>query len=230
MSAETSTDSTTSVVPATDPVTRRRIGAVGLVLGISALVALPAGLLWPSPAAGSETYSYADIQPLRDRWWGLLVFLSANLVLNVPAQALLTTFLVRRRGAAWATAGAAIMWIGTALYAVGVGGWAATYYFATGVDASIGTPLMERIADDTFHLFGAMMIGSLLVAVGTVIQSVGLLRSHVVPRWVPLLWLTIIFTFVIPGNGWVSLITALPMTAAAIGLGYYGWRRTAVVS
>ncbi|MEV5966194.1 hypothetical protein AB0L70_30780 [Kribbella sp. NPDC051952] len=221
-----STETTTAVVPATDPVTRRRIGLVGLVLGLTSLAALPGGLLWPSPSGGGETYTYADIQPLRDRWWGLLVFLSANLILNVPAQAFLTTYLVRRRGAAWATVGGVIMWVGTALYAVGVGGWAATYYFATGMDASIGTPVMEHVADDMFHLFAAMIVGSLSVAVGTVIQCVGLLRAHVVPRWIPVLAMTIALTFFIPGNGIAGLITALPMTAAAIGLGYFAWRRT----
>ncbi|WP_329002852.1 DUF4386 domain-containing protein [Kribbella sp. NBC_00709] len=220
-----------SVVPTADPVTRRRIGIAGLVLALTAVAALPGGVLWPEPSGGSETYTYGDIQPLRDRWWGLLVFLSANLVLNVLAQALLTVFLVRRRGAAWATAGGLIMWIGTALYAVGVAGWAATYYFATapGVDAAAGTSVMDQAADDLAHLFGPMIIGSALVALGTVIQAVGLFRSRAVPRWIPLLWLTIVLTFVIPGNGWVGLLTAVPMTAASIGTAYYAWRRSGAV-
>lgn len=206
-----------------DPVLRRRIGIVALLLAITAVAAVPGGLLWPEPAAGGETYAYSDIQPARDLWWGLLVVLSGALVINVPAQALLTTFLVRSRGAAWATTGAVVMWIGTALYAVGVAGWAAAYYFATapGVDASV----IERINDDSAHLFGVMIPGALLVAVGTVIQAVGLWRSHAVPRWIPVLWLTIIATFVVPGNGIPGLLTALPMTAASLGTAYYAWRR-----
>lgn len=217
------------VVPATDPVTRRRIGIAGLILAITAVIALPGGLLWPEPSGGGETYTYADIQPLRDRWWGLLVVLSANLVLNVLAQALLTVFLVRRRGAAWATTGGVIMWIGTALYAVGGAGWAATYYFATapGVDVAAGTAVMEHAADDMLHLFGVAIAGALMVAIGTVVQAVGLLRSHAVPRWIPVLWLTIVLTFVVPGNGWIGLLTAVPMTAASIGTAYYAWRRAA---
>jgi hypothetical protein len=227
MSTETSRP---SVVPAADPVTRGRIGIAAVVLALSAVLALPAGLLWPEPSGGGETYTYGDIQPLRDRWWGLLVFLSANLILNVLAQALVTTYLVRRRGAAWATVGGVVMWVGTALYAVGVGGWAATYYFATapGVDAAAGTSVMAQAADDMIHLFGPMMIGSLLVAVGTVIQVVGLFRSHAVPRWIPALWLVIVLTFVIPGNGLAGLITAVPMTAASLGTAYYAWRKALV--
>jgi hypothetical protein len=206
-----------------DPVLRRRVGIVALLLAITAVAAVPGGLLWPEPAAGGETYAYSDIQPVRDLWWGLLVVLSGALVINVPAQALLTTLLVRRRGAAWATTGAVVMWIGTALYAVGGAGWAAAYYFATasGVDASA----IERINDDSAHLFGVMIPGALLVALGTVIQAVGLWRSHAVPRWIPVLWLTIIATFVVPGIGIAGLLTALPMTAASLGTAYYAWRQ-----
>ncbi|MEU4604100.1 hypothetical protein AB0F43_14060 [Kribbella sp. NPDC023972] len=206
-----------------DPVLRRRVGIVALLLALTAIAAVPGGLLWPEPAAGGETYAYTDIQPVRDLWWGLLVVLSAALVINVPAQALLTTFIVRDRGSGWATAGAVVLWIGTALYAAGAAGWAAAYYFATapGVDASV----IERINDDTAHLFGVMLPGALLVAVGTVIQAVGLWRSRAVPRWIPLLWLTIVATFVVPGNGVAGLITALPMTAASLGTAYYAWRK-----
>jgi hypothetical protein len=214
---------TVSSPPTTDPVLRRRIGIVALLLAITAIAAVPGGLLWPEPAGGGETYAYSDIQPVRDLWWGLLVALSACLVINVPAQALLTTFLVRGRGATWATVGAVVMWIGAALYAVGGAGWAAAYYFATapGVDASV----IERINDDSAHVFGVMIPGALLVAVGTVIQVVGLWRSRAVPRWIPLLWLTIVPTFIVPGNGVAGLITALPMTAASLGTAYYAWRK-----
>lgn len=215
--------STETLVRTSPATTRRRVGFVALALAVTALVALPGGLLWPEPAAGGETYTYADIQPVRDLWWGLLVVLSANLIINVPAQALLTVLLVRGRGAAWATTGAVVMWIGTALYAVGGAGWAAAYYFATapGVDPSV----IDAVNDDMLHLFGVTMPGALLVAVGTVIQVVGLWRSHAVPRWIPLLWLTIVASFIIPGNGIAGLLTAVPMTAASLGTAYYAWRR-----
>ncbi|WP_405061592.1 hypothetical protein OG474_08060 [Kribbella sp. NBC_01505] len=213
--------STETLVRST-PTTRRRVGFVALALAATALAALPGGLLWPEPSGGGETYAYADIQPHRALWWGLLVALAANLIINVPAQALLTVLLVRARGAAWATVGGVMMWIGTALYAVGVGGWAAAYYFATaaGVDPSV----IDRINDDFAHVFGVLMPGSLLVALGTVIQAVGLWRSGAVPRWIPILWLTIIATFIVPGNGVAGLVTAVPMTAASLGTAYYAYR------
>ncbi|MEU4287848.1 hypothetical protein AB0E63_06475 [Kribbella sp. NPDC026596] len=217
-----------AVAPSADPVTRRRIGAVGLVLTISNLIAMPGGVLWPEPSGGGETYSYADIQPLRDRWWGLLVLLAAGALLGVPAQAFLTTYLVRKRGAAWATAGGLMMWIGIAFQAVGVGGLAAAYYFATGVDATAGTPVIASANDDLLHLFGPMLAGALLVAIGTVVQVVGLWRSHAVPRWVPLLVLFIVISFVVPGNGWIGLTVQVPMATGGIAIAYYAWRRTAV--
>jgi hypothetical protein len=215
-----------NALPIADRVTRRRIGAVGLVLTISNLIATPGGVLWPEPSGGGETYSYADIQPLRDRWWGLLVFLAASALLGVPAQAFLTTYLVRKRGAAWATAGGLMMWIGVAFQAVGVGGLAAAYYVATGVDAAVGTPVMDSANDDLLHLFGPLLAGALLVAIGTVVQVVGLWRSHAVPRWVPLLMLAIVVSFVVPGNGWIGLTVQVPMAAGGIALAYYAWRRT----
>ncbi|WP_328328430.1 hypothetical protein OHA70_03505 [Kribbella sp. NBC_00382] len=212
--------STETLTRTTSP---RRVGYVALALALTALAAIPGGLLWPEPSGSGHTYSYADIQPHRALWWGLLVGLAANLVINVPAQALLTVLLVRARGAAWATVGGIIMWIGTALYAVGVGGWASAYYFATapGVDPSV----IERVNDDPAHIFAVMISGSLLVALGTVIQAVGLWRSAAVPRWIPVLWLTIVATFVVSGNGVAGLITALPMTAAGLGTAYYAWKK-----
>jgi hypothetical protein len=218
-----------NVVPA-DPVTRRRIGAVGLVLTISNVIATPGGVLWPEPSGGGETYSYADIQPLRDRWWGLLVVLSVSALLGVPAQAFLTTYLVRKRGAAWATTGGFLMWIGIAFQAVGVGVLAATYYVATGVDATTGGAVIDNANDDLLHLFGPLLAGALVVALGTVIQVVGLWRSHAVPRWVPLLVLFVVISFVVPGNGWIGLAVQIPMAAGGIAIAYYAWRRAAAES
>jgi hypothetical protein len=106
----------------------------------------------------------------------------------VPAQAFLTAYLVRARGAAWATAG-----------------------------------------DDLLHLFGPMLAGALVTAIGTVIQVVGLWRSHAVPRWVCVLVLVIVISFVVPGNGWIGLTVQIPMAAGGIAVAYYAWRRTTVV-
>ncbi|WP_165554063.1 hypothetical protein [Kribbella capetownensis] len=49
-----------------------------------------------------------------------------------------------------------------------------------------------------------MLGGALLAALGTVVQVVGLWRSHAVPRWVPVLVLFVVISFVVPGNGWMT--------------------------
>ncbi len=220
MSTATSSPTTTE---APERSTRRRTALLCVVLVVTSLLAVPGGLLFPEPAAGGDTYAYTDIAPLRDRWWTLLVTLSALALLNLPALALASMSLVRRRGAGWVTTGGAVMWIGAGLQAVGVAGWASAYYFATasGVDTSV----IERINDDTAHLFGLVIAGALLAALGTILQGVGLIRSRALPLWVPIASMTALLTFVLPNSGAAGLVTSLPMTAAAIAIAYYAWKR-----
>lgn len=206
-------------------VARRRAGLLAVVLVITSVVGTVGSAFWPEPAAG-DWYSYDDIAPIRDRWWWVLTVLSTNLVLGVPAQALAVLLLTRTRGAAWSTAGAGVMWLGTGLYAVGVAGWAAIYFFATDpvIDSASGNQLLDRVGEDP-HLFAVALPGAVLVALGTVVQAVGLWRSHAVPRWVPLLSLTIVLSFVVSGSGFVGLLAGVPVAVAAIAIGYYAWRR-----
>jgi hypothetical protein len=224
-----SIDTTTSAsrLDSTDSATRHRVALLAIVIAVTAVVAVPAGVLWPEPAGGGNTYTYADIEPIRNLWWGLLMVLSVLQVLNVPTQALAGLLLVRRRGATWATLGAALMWLGAGMQGAGVAAWAGAYFFPTdpGVDAATGAAVIDQANQDSIHLFAVMIPGALLVVVGTALLSVGLLRSHAVPKWVPILALATVLTFVIPGNGLAGLITSVPMAAAAIGLGYYAWRR-----
>ncbi|MGW6930023.1 hypothetical protein ACWGE0_08110 [Lentzea sp. NPDC054927] len=205
--------------------TRGRAAVLAVVLAVTSVAATAGGLLWPEPAAGGETYTYADIASNRDLWWTLLTGLAAMQVLNIPLQALATMLIVRRRGSAWATWGAALMWIGGGLQAAGVAGWAAAYFYPTdpGVNKAVGEAVIEAANNDA-HLFALMIPGAVLVLLGTVLQCVGLFRSRAVPKWVPIAALTIVLTFVIPGNGVAGLLTAIPMAAGAIAIGYYAWR------
>jgi hypothetical protein len=188
------------------------------------------GLLWPEPSGGGETYSYADIVTNRDLWWGLLGAGAALGVINVPLQALATMLLVRERGSGWATWGAATTWLGVALQATGVAGWASAYFYATDpeVNATTGRAVIEAANADQAHLFGLLVPGALLVMIGTVLQCVGLFRAHVVPFWVPVAMLFTVLTFVIPGSGLAGLITSVPMAAGSIGLAYFATRRATV--
>jgi hypothetical protein len=205
-----------------------RVRIVAAVLSITAVAAVAVGLLWPEPAGGGETYEYADIVATRDLWWGLLGAGAVLAVINVPMQALATLLLVRERGSAWATWGAAAMWLGAALQATGVAGWASAYFYATDpqVDAATGQAVIAAANADQAHLFALMIPGALLVMVGTIVQCVGLFRARVVPTWIPVATLFTILTFVIPGNGIAGAITSAPMAAGSIGLAYFAVRRT----
>ena len=210
----------------TDEATRTRVGMLAVVLGVTAVAAIPAGVLWPEATGDGQAYLYADIAPTRDLWWGLLMFLSVLQVLNVPAQALSTMLLVRGRGATWATIGGCVMWLGSGLQAAGIAALASTYFFPTDphLNHAASTAMISRINDDSPHVLTLMIAGFVLVLLGTAVQAVGLLRSHAVPRWVPIASLAVVVGFVASGNGWVGAITSLPTAAAAIGLGYFAWR------
>ncbi|MGI5498860.1 hypothetical protein [Lentzea sp. CA-135723] len=217
----------TSAPTTSETSTRSRMAVLAAVLAITSVAAVAGGLLWPEPAAGGETYAYTDIAAGRELWWTLLTGLAALQVLNIPLQALATMFLVRHRGSGWATWGGALMWTGGGLQGAAVAGWAAAYFYPTdpAVDRAAGTAVVDAANNDP-HLFALMVPGAAMVLLGTVLQCVGLFRSHAVPKWVPVLLLFVVASFVVPGNGVAGLLTSVPMAAGAIGLGYCAWRVT----
>ena len=155
---------------------------LAIVLGVTAVLAVPAGLFWPEPAGGGETYAFSDIVGQRDLWWGLLTSISIGGIISVALQALATMLLVRRRGSAWATVGGALMWLGITVQGVAVAGWAAAYFFPT--DPSLngaGRAVFEAVNDDIAHIFALMIPGAALAMLGQVLQAVALLRAKVVP-------------------------------------------------
>ena len=212
-------------VPPLDASTTVRLRLLSTALGVTAVVAVAGGLLWPEPEGGGDTYAYADIAPVRDLWWGLLGGLAIVGVVNVTLQALATMILVRERGSAWATVGGVLMWLGIAAQATGVAGWASAYYYPTdpGLEQGVGSAVVEAANNDPGHLFAFLIPGAALVVLGTVLQCVGLLRARTVPRWVPVALLFTVLTLVVPGSGALGLVTGVPMAAGAIGLAVQVW-------
>jgi hypothetical protein len=217
----------TTYVRTADPVRRQRLGIAAVTLAVTGVIALVGGVLWPEPAGG-DWYAYADVAPIRDRWWTVLTVLAVSAAVAIPLQALAAMALVRQRGAGWATWGGAAMFLGTGLQVTGVAGWAALYYFATDPsgDPAAVAPLLETAGDD-LRLFGVAAAGALIVALGTAAQAVGLWRSGALPRWVPIVSLAIVPTFFLPNSGPLGLITGIPISVAAAAIGYYAWRRAA---
>jgi hypothetical protein len=222
----TDTLATPALTETTDPATRSRVALLAVVLGVTAILAVPAGLFWPEPSGGGQTYSFSDIVGQRDLWWGLLTAISIGAMISVSLQAIATMLLVRRRGSTLATVGGALMWLGVTVQGVAVAGWAVAYFFPT--DPSLGgagQAAFDVVNDDISNIFALMIPGAAMALVGQVIQAVALFRAKVVPVWVPWLSLAIVPTFVIPGNGVLGLITQIPLATGAVGLGYYAWRR-----
>lgn len=138
---------------------------------VTSLLMIVGALLWTVPSG--EWYSYADIAPVRSRWWLNLMLFAVMAALNLPLQAAAAMSLVQRKGAIWVTVGAFIVWIGSAFMAVTLGGWAMTYYVATdpAVDVGAATALLDRFAHDP-RLFAFAQPGSLLVSVGSIVVAV----------------------------------------------------------
>ena len=211
---------------AVDRSTGGRVKLLAVVLGITAVAAAVGGVFWPEAEGGDDIYTYADIAPDRDLWWGLLGTLSVVGLVNVTLLAVATLILVRARGSVWATVGACLMWVGIAAQATGVAGWASAYFYPTdpSLSESVGSAVVEAANNDQAHLFAFLIPGALLVVLGTVLQCVGLFRAHVVPVWVPIALLFSVITFIVPGEGVLGLVTSIPMAAGAIGLGFFAVR------
>ena len=112
--------------------TRRdvHVGLLFAVVIITAVATMTVSLLFPEPGEGGF-FSYASVEPDRAFVWGFLTLAAVNVVVSVVAAALVFVLLTPRRGWQWATAGFATAMVGCALYAIGVGGWAMVYFFAT---------------------------------------------------------------------------------------------------
>jgi hypothetical protein len=221
------TDPPSSEGTAPDPVRRSRVAVLAVVIAVASLAMLPCAYLYPEAASGDDVYRFADLADIRDRWWGVNVALAASMALAVPGVALAGMLLARRRGATWATVGGVLMCIGAALCAVGLGGVATAYWFATdtaALDPATATGLVDAVSDASL-LYALAAPGIALVGVGTVVQAVGLWRSRNLPRWVPVLSATVLVTFFLSYGGWFGALIELPTTVAAIAIGYFAWRR-----
>jgi hypothetical protein len=226
----TQTSSTPLHAEPRESATSGRIGLLAIVLAVASAAAVVGGVLWPEPSGGGETYAYTDIANQRDLWWGLLTGLAICAILGTTLQAVAALYLVRRRGSTWATIGAALLIVGITAQGVGVAGWATAYFFPTDplLDAAAGQQAFEVVNDNISYIFAVMITGAALALLGQIAQAVGLIRAKVVPIWIPIGLMTAILTFLIPGNGVVGLITALPMAISACALGWYAYRKTSV--
>jgi hypothetical protein len=206
-------------------INRGRIGLLSGALAATSVLGVIGIVLWP--AASGDFFGYGDVAPIRERFFWTITAMALTFALNVPLQGLAGMVIVRRRASGWATAGAALLWLGAAAQATAMGGWAMLYYFATGpsLPENAARPFLDALVNDG-RLFAVALASQSLVILGTILQAAGMFASRAVPWWVPALTLTLVPTVVLPANGPAGLIGAVPVAAGSIAMAWYAWRRT----
>jgi Domain of unknown function (DUF4386) len=202
-------------------------GAIA-VTSVTAVALSAVSLVKPIGPGGNTLPGFAAVAPLRGYAWGFFTFAGVQMVLGVCAAALAVWILTPARGARWATVGGALIWLGAAAYAVGIGGWAAVYYFGTDPRLGrAGAGLIDRFNHDGAHMLAVPIGGALLIALGGLLLAVALWRAGTVPRWVPALGaVSGIATLVLPPDTPVGVLAETVSSATTIAIGWYAWRRT----
>ena len=195
---------------------------------LTAVAALTVSLLFP-PEGENGFFTYASVRPGRAFHWPFLTLVGANVVVSVWLVSVAALLLVPRRGWQWATAGVALAVIGSAFYAVGVGGWAMVYFFgadSSALDPATATAFIDSVNADAFRLFGSAASGAIAVAIGTLVLAVGLWQSGNVPKWVVVLGVVgALITFILPTTGALGSLVEAPQALTSVMIGWYAWRR-----
>jgi hypothetical protein len=204
--------------------------AVILVTSLSALALSIVSFVKPI-GHGDGLPDYAAIAPNRGYVWAFFLIAGVQLVVGACAAALAAWLLTPARGARWATVGGAIVWLGAAIYGVGIGGWATLYYFGTdpaALDPATAARLIDHVNDDTARMLAVPIGGALLVALGATLLAVALWRACTVPRWVPIVGVISAVTgIVLPPDTVAGIAGEAASAATSIAIGWYAWQRSA---
>jgi hypothetical protein len=178
---------------------------------------------------GDAMPDYAAIAPHRDYVWSFFAIAGVQLIVGACAAALAAWLLVPDRGARWATLGGGLVWLGAALYGVGIGAWAAVYYFATDratLGSATAARFVDHVNDDSAHMLAVPIGGAILIALGSLTIAVALWRARTVPRWVPIVGaISAVATLVLPPDGVAGLAGEAASSATMIAIGWYAWQR-----
>jgi hypothetical protein len=225
----------TQLADATTPGTvadrRRRqdvqVGLLFVAILVTSVAVLLVSLFFP--AVGDDGWlSYPSVQPSREFVWWFLTLAGVNIVVTAVPVSLASLFLASGRGWRWVTAGATLAVVGAAFYAVGVGGWAMLYFFATdsvALDSLTGTAFIESVNQD-LRVFAAAGGGAVTVGLGVLLVAIGLWRSGNVPKWLPFaMAIGTLITFLIPIEGVVGALVESPSAVTSALIGWYAWQR-----
>ena len=212
------------------PDRRRRDVQVGLLFAaivFGAVSVLAISLLFPA-AGDNDFFTYDSVSADREFHWSFLTFVAANIVVSSISVGLASLMLVSRHGWPWATAGFTLGVVGAGLYAIGVGGWAMTYFFASDpgvLDPATATALVDAVNADSFRLFTAAFAGAISIAIATLLMAIGLWRSGNLPKWV--IGLSVIGALLplfVPVEGIVGALVESPAAIAGVLIGWQAWR------
>ena len=201
--------------------------AVIAVTSLSAVGLSLAAYLRPI-GEGDLLPTYADLASQRAYVWAFFLIAGVQLVIGVTALAIAGWILTPARGSRWATVGGGMLCLGATVYALGVAGWAAVWYFAsdtTTLDVPTATALIDHVNDDTARMLVVPIGGAIVVGLGSLVLSVGLWRAGTVPRWLVVGGSVVsIATFAAPPDQAAGLVLEALSSATGIALGWYAWR------
>src|SRR4051812_6694712 len=178
---------------------------------------------------GDGLPDYGAIAANRGYVWAFFLVAGVQLIVGASTTALAALLLAPARGARWANVGGSFVWLGAAIYGVGIGGWATLYYFGTdpvALGPATAARFIEHVNDDTARMLAVPIGGALLVAVGAMLLAVALWRAGTVPRWVPVIAvLTSVTGIVLPPDTIAGIVGEAASSATSIAVGWYAWQR-----
>lgn len=222
-----STPSTTATTTTTPTVRSRPaspIGAVSLVLGS----VTSAALLLLTPWGERNEIGYAAVAPIRDAFWAGILLDGLAMVAVTLGLSLVVLRLVQRAGAVPARLGAVLAVAGGVTFALGGFGYATLAWHVTDpsiLDPAAGTAVLQNAIENPQRSLVVQIVGFLTMTLGVVLLSVALLRSGVLPRWVPIVVLvTSVLAFVVPPR--IKDLAQVVQMLAFVALGLLSLRAT----
>lgn len=201
---------------------RSALIALGLLVGSVGSAGLG---FWHRNYDPDKAIPYDDFSRIHDSWWAWHMFGGLANTLMMVALAIAACVLARRRGAVWATAGAATTLLGGLLFGAAVAAEGAAMGYAGDPDAltpQAGGALLEYINEHPELYVAPIIPGLVLSTLGPILISVALWRARSVPSWIPILLFvgTIAGLFAPMQIGWIA---GIPASVATIAIGWYVW-------
>jgi hypothetical protein len=213
-----------TAVAAGSATARSALIALGVVIGSLGSAGLG---FWHRNYEPGELIPYATFTRIHETWWAWHLFGGLANTLMAVSLAVAVCVLAPRRGAVWATVGAAATLLGGLFFGAGVAAEGASMGYAGdphAVPRQAGAALLKYVNDHPERYVAAILPGLILSTVGLLLISVALWRARSVPLWVPIaLFAGTVLDFAAPISvGWIA---ALPQVVGVIAIGWYVWAR-----